>query len=136
MPTSASPRPSVTPNKKRKADTAAFIVVAEAPSDRMWNWKRRRSSAVAWSGERPRKTVKFLTAARYPRWVQTVKPRTVMSSVMRRRNGLIALSVMGLLPVLSSWLRNHNLITGQTQPVTAPSEPTVASNYRESGLVL
>ncbi len=60
------------------------------------------ASAVAPSGARPRKDVKFSTATRYPRWVPTVKPRTVMSSVMRRRNGLpgglMVLSVMGLLP--------------------------------------
>ena len=135
MPTSASPRPSVTPKKKRKAETAAFMVVAEAPSDRICSWKRRSSSAEAWSGERPKKTVKFSTAARYPRCVQAVKPRTVMSSVMRRRNGLMALSVMGLLPVLRSSLGNHNLNTGQTQPVTAQTAPPVAVNYRVSGLV-
>jgi len=99
MPTSASPRSSVTPKKKRKAETAAFMVVAEAPSHRMWSWKRRRSSAVAWSGERPKKAVKSLTAAMYPRCVPAVKPRTVMSSIMRRRSGLIASSVIGLLPV-------------------------------------
>jgi len=33
----------------------------------------------------------------YPRCVQAVKPRTVMSSIMRRRNGLMQSSVMGLL---------------------------------------
>ena len=37
---------------------------------------------------------------RYPRWVPTVKPRIVMSSVMRRRSGLMFPFVMGLLPVL------------------------------------
>ena len=41
--------------------------------------------------------MKFFTAAMYPRCVHAVKPRTSMSSIMRRRNGLIALSVMGLL---------------------------------------
>ena len=34
-PTCASPRPSVTVKKKRKADTAAFMLVAEAPMDLM-----------------------------------------------------------------------------------------------------
>jgi hypothetical protein len=101
IPAWASPRPKVTPKKKRKAETAAFMLVAEAPPDLMCSWKRRRSSAVAASGERPKKTVKFLTAVRYPRWVVAVKPRTVMSSIMRRRNGLpgglIDWSVMGLL---------------------------------------
>ena len=79
--------------------------------------------------------MKFLTAARYPRCVQAVKPRTSMSSIMRPRNGLIALSVMGLLPVLRKRLRNHNLNTGQTRPVTAQTPPPDAPNYRESGLV-
>jgi hypothetical protein len=41
--------------------------------------------------------VKVLTAAIYPCWVQAVKPRTVMSSIMRRHNGLTAQSVMGVL---------------------------------------
>jgi hypothetical protein len=35
IPTAASPRPSVTPKKKRKAETAVFMVVAEAPLDLM-----------------------------------------------------------------------------------------------------
>jgi hypothetical protein len=37
IPACASPRPSVTPKKKRKADTAAFMLVAEAPMDRMYS---------------------------------------------------------------------------------------------------
>ena len=43
--------------------------------------------------------MKSLTARVYSRWVPAVKPRTVMSSIMRRRNGLmvLSLSVMGLL---------------------------------------
>jgi hypothetical protein len=59
------------------------------------------SSAPDWSGERPKKAVKSLVARMYPCCVLTVKSRTVMSSVMRRRNGppagLMVLSVMGLL---------------------------------------
>jgi hypothetical protein len=31
-PTSALPRPRVTPNKRRKADTAAFTVIDESPA--------------------------------------------------------------------------------------------------------
>ncbi len=50
-------------------------------------------------GDVLRKPVKFLTAAMYPRCVQAVKPRTSMSSIMRWRNGLMALSVIGLLSV-------------------------------------
>jgi hypothetical protein len=34
-PTAASSRPSVTPKKKRKPETAAFMLVAEAPADLM-----------------------------------------------------------------------------------------------------
>ncbi len=34
IPTRAPPRPSVTPKKKRKAETPAFMAVAEAPLDR------------------------------------------------------------------------------------------------------
>ncbi len=49
------------------------------------------------TGGRPRKAVKFSTAARYPPCVLGVNPRTVMSSIMRRRKGLIGLSVMALL---------------------------------------
>jgi hypothetical protein len=41
--------------------------------------------------------VKFLTAVMYPHRVLAVKPRTVMSSIMRRSKGLMLLSVMGLL---------------------------------------
>ncbi len=47
IPTSASPRPKLTPKKKRKAETAAFMLVAEAPSSLICSWKRRRSSALA-----------------------------------------------------------------------------------------
>ena len=60
-----------------------------------------------------------------------------MSSVMRRRNGLIglSLSVMGLLLSWVEGLETHNLNTEQTLPVTPQSEPPVASIYRDSGLV-
>jgi hypothetical protein len=37
--------------------------------------------------------------------------------------------------VLWSWLGNHNLNTGQTQPVTEWSTLPAAENYRVSGLV-
>ncbi len=47
--------------------------------------------------ERPKNTVKSRTARMYPAWVLGLKPRIVMSSIMRRRNGLMGLSVMGLL---------------------------------------
>ena len=48
-----------------------------------------------------------------------MKLRTSMSSIIRRRKGLMAVSVMGLFLMLSSWFGNHNLNTGQTQPVTS-----------------
>ncbi len=48
---------------------------------------------------RPKKAVNRLSAAMYPRCVRAVKPRTVMSSIMRRRNGLMDSSLMG--PFLS-----------------------------------
>ena len=38
IPWLASFRPRVTPKKKRKADTAAFMEVAEAPPDLMCSW--------------------------------------------------------------------------------------------------
>ena len=41
--------------------------------------------------------MKSLTARRYPVWVFGANPRIVMSSIMRLRNGLMALSVMGVL---------------------------------------
>ena len=43
---------------------------------------------------RPKKAAKFVTATRYPRWVLGVKPRTVMSSIIRWRNGLMAVFVI------------------------------------------
>ncbi len=38
IPTCASPRLKVTPKKKRKAETAEFMEVAEAPIDPMCSW--------------------------------------------------------------------------------------------------
>ena len=37
IPTAASSRPSVTPKKKRKPETAVFMLVAEAPADLMYS---------------------------------------------------------------------------------------------------
>ena len=72
----------------------------------------------------------------YPRCVQAVKPRTVMSSIMRWRNGLmvLSLSVMGLL-LCRVRFQTPNLNTGQTHPVTAQTAPLAALNYRVSGFV-
>src|SRR5690242_11015279 len=54
-----------------------------------------------------------------------------MSSISRRRNGLMALSVIG---GLLSWVRfqTRNLKTGRLLSAT----PRLSTNYRESGLVL
>ena len=52
----------------------------------------------------------------------------------RRRNGLIDLSVMGLL-LCERKVGEPNLNTGQALPVSAQLPPTAAENYRESGLV-
>jgi hypothetical protein len=46
-PTLASQRPSIMPKNKRKAETAVFMVVADAPSTLICSWKRRIASAVA-----------------------------------------------------------------------------------------
>jgi hypothetical protein len=65
-----------------------------------------------------------------------VKPRTVMSSIMRWRSGLIASSVIGLLLSRDEVQQTPNLNTGQTLPVNPQTDPPSTSNYRESGLVL
>ena len=51
---------------------------------------------VAVSGERPRKAVKVLDVRGCSRWrVVALKLRTVMSSIMRRRSGLMGVSLIG-----------------------------------------
>jgi len=56
-----SGRSSVTVKKKRRAETAPLMLGACMPL-RVWcSWKRRRSSAVAVSGERPMKAAKART---------------------------------------------------------------------------
>ena len=72
----------------------------------------------------------------YPRWVAAVRPRTVMSSIMRRRNGLIALSVMGLLLSEVRFAKTPNLNTGQTQSLYRINLTTRSKKFRESGFVL
>jgi hypothetical protein len=56
-----SGRSSVTLKKKRSAATAPLMVGGRTPVSVWCSWKRRRSSGVALSGERPRKAVKVLT---------------------------------------------------------------------------
>ena len=58
------------------------------------------------------------------------------ASAQRAARGADGLVSHGSAPVLSSWSRNQNLNTGQTQPVTPQTSTYPASNYRESGLVL
>jgi hypothetical protein len=57
-----SPRPSVISKKNRRPVMVALSVIEEVPCSTMCNWNRRRSSAVALSGERPRKPAKRRTA--------------------------------------------------------------------------
>ena len=85
----------VTLKKNRSAVTVALMVGGRTPVSLMCSWKARRSSAVAVSGARPRKIVRFSTARMYSRCVSGTKLRTVMSSSMRWRSGLTDLVVMG-----------------------------------------
>src|SRR5215468_109725 len=58
----------------------------------------------------------------------------VMSSISRRRNGLMALSVMG---GLLSWVRSSAPRSQDRTPASAtPRDPSLAANYRGSGLVV
>jgi len=114
-------RSNVTSNKKRNPVMVALMVVRETPVETMCSWNRRRSSACAWSGERPKKRVKFFTARMYPVWVCSASLRMLMSSIMRWRNGLIdgcVVVVMGSAPVLGLTSQT-NLNTGQTLSVNA-----------------
>jgi len=56
-----SARSSVTVKKKRKADTALLMLGGCMPLCVWCSWKRRRSSAVAVSGERPMKAANART---------------------------------------------------------------------------
>jgi hypothetical protein len=47
--------------KKRKAETALLTLGGCMPLCVWWSWKRRRSSAVAVSGERPMKAANART---------------------------------------------------------------------------
>src|ERR1700679_255345 len=66
------------------------------PPATRWTWKARTSSRSSVSGERPKKRANFATAWTYERCVAGDRLRTVISSIMRRRRGLI--SVIGGLP--------------------------------------
>jgi hypothetical protein len=56
-----SGRSSVTLNRKRRAETALLMLGAPTPFSVWCSWKRRTSSAVAVSGERPMKAENALT---------------------------------------------------------------------------
>ena len=58
----ASGRSRVVSKKKRRPVRVALMVACEIPVKARCSWKRRRSSASAVSGERPRKRVNFFTA--------------------------------------------------------------------------
>src|ERR1700741_3168249 len=67
-------------------------------------------------------------------WVFGANLRIVMSSIMRRRNGLIASSVMGML--LSDVRLANPSSSDRTLPrVSLPDPPLALAPYRESGLV-
>ena len=52
---------SVTVKKKRRAETALLTLGGCMPACVWCSWKRRKSSAVAVSGERPMKAANILT---------------------------------------------------------------------------
>src|SRR3984885_7748934 len=66
-----------------------------APVSVRCSWNARSSSAVAASGERPRKIASLLTARIYSRCVSGTNLRMFMSSSMRWRSGLMGFSLIG-----------------------------------------
>src|SRR3978361_1310822 len=84
---------SVTPYRNRSAQTVWFNAGHETPPATRCTWKARTSSRPSLSGERPKKRPNLATACTYDCCVAGDKLRTVMSSIMRRRSGLI--SVIG-----------------------------------------
>src|SRR5215813_10962058 len=88
---------------------------------------------MALSADRPRKSANFLTWRIYWYSVLGLSRRIVMSSISRRRNGLMALSVIG---GLLSWVRSSAPRSQDRTPASAtPRDPSLAANYRGSGLV-
>src|SRR5262249_62084157 len=85
----------VTRKKTRRALALALTVGPVVPIDASRSWYRWTSSAVALSADRPRKSANFLTWRIYWQCVLGLSRRIVMSSISRRRNGLMALSVIG-----------------------------------------
>src|SRR4051795_10410427 len=118
---------SVTPYRNRSAQTVWFSAGHEIPPATTWTWKARTSSRPSLSGERPKKRPNLATACTYDRCVAGDRLRTVMSSIMRRRSGLI--SVIGGLPSRVG-VKHPNLAD---QPTSLPRERRLG--YRVSGLV-
>src|SRR4051812_45357803 len=87
---------SVTPYRNRSAQTVWLSAGHETPPATRWTWKARTSSRPSFSGVRPKKRPNLATACTYDRCVAGDRLRTVMSSIIRRRRGLI--SVIGDLP--------------------------------------
>jgi molybdenum-dependent DNA-binding transcriptional regulator ModE len=82
----------------------AFIFGGCAPCSTCANWKRRMSSPVAVSGERPRKLAKVSICRIYSRCILSLNVRMVMSAIMRRRRSLIGLSLIkGSCPEIGVW---------------------------------
>ena len=87
---------NVTPYRKRRAQTVWFSAGHDIPPATRCTWNARTSSRSSLSGERPKKRPNLATACTYDRCVAGDRLRTVMSSIMRRRSGLI--SAIGGLP--------------------------------------
>src|SRR6202171_3663247 len=97
------------------------------PPATRWTWNVLTSSSSSLSGERPKKRPNLATACTYDRCVAGHRLRTVMSSIMRRRSGLI--SVIGGLPSRVG-VKHPNLAD---QPTSLRRERRLG--YRVSGLV-
>src|SRR5258707_10889052 len=71
------------------------MLVGRTPVPVRCSWNERSSSGVAVSGDRPRKAASLLTARMYSRCVSGVNLRTLMSSSIRWRSGLMGFSLIG-----------------------------------------
>jgi hypothetical protein len=87
------------------------------------------SSGVALSGDRPKKMARFLTA-HVLRWVSALKLRIVMSSIMRRRSGLMGVSLIGVFPFEVGV--GHPLILETRTPAPSPQsvQPVTTASRR------
>src|SRR6202166_3511501 len=81
--------------ENRSAVTVAWMLGGCKPVSVRCSWNARSSSAVAVSGERPKKPASFLTARIYSRCVSGTNRRMFMSSSMRWRSGLMGFSLIG-----------------------------------------